>query len=132
VLVRAWPAASSPVFGYHSKRLPLYGLSGQRAVQQILILLATVAALTPLWWLTRPTEFPEKPENPLAPDVRRTGSEPAIDSRLNGAEPSFLSNIDTTRPECVEMKRELLERHAKGVADVFHIGDCDKRLRAVE
>lgn len=101
-------------------------------MKQILILLATVAVLAPLWWLTRPTEFPEKPQTPHAPDGRPDSTEPAPAGRLAGLEPSFLSSIDTTRPECVELKRELLEWLAEGVADVFYIGDCDRRLRTAE
>ena len=44
--------------------------------------------------------------------------------------PEWLSHLDLTKPECRELKQEILNLIAVGrMPRVIHIGDCDKRLQ---
>jgi len=90
--------------------------TGSRARQ---LQLGLLACLVVVWWLTRPTEAPQQP------------SEPATSTDVIwGPAPAWMSNIDTGKPECVELQQEILQMLARGAENnLIYLGDCDKRLK---
>jgi hypothetical protein len=84
---------------------------------QIVLLIALLAT----WWLTIPDHVKDEPPGETPPELH--WGEP-----VEG--PAEDLGIDTTRPECRKLAKEIEAQVASGApGNVFYIGDCDKRLR---
>lgn len=84
------------------------------------VLLGVILILIPLWWLTRP-ELAAPPSPQTLSDQSDT---PPADL------PPWTAHFDVSRPECVEMRDEMIAAVADGTGtDVAYIGDCDVRLK---
>ena len=89
---------------------------------QTRFLLVVIALLSVVWWST----LPETSESPVA-----SQEAPSLEIVPEGDLPSWLSDIDTSRPECVRMQQEMLAATARGEQfNIYYIGDCDKRLQS--
>ena len=96
------------------------------STQQWILVLA-IAVLIPVWWLTLPEDAAVTPP---PPEIGWGGpSGRAVLMPLAPPEIPWASNFDTSRPECIEMRDELIEAVTNGTAtDLIYIGDCDKRV----
>lgn len=89
------------------------------------VLLAVIALLIPVWWLTLPQDEPRQ-------SMRLPTPQPSSDMPDLLLDPSAprMPYIDTSRPECVKMRDELLAQQTRGSSgSVVYIGDCDTRYR---
>lgn len=92
------------------------------------ILLGTIAVLMFVWWVTQPPTNP--PERDVMAETPLSWTAPPADLDIElPEEPGWLINIDTSRPECLEMKKEILAMLAKNTANLISLGDCDRRMQ---
>ncbi|MEL7047000.1 MAG: hypothetical protein AAGL66_18595 [Pseudomonadota bacterium] len=104
-------------------------------------LLVLIGVLLVIWWFTRPDDTTVSPISTMETDYGssslrwetwpRNSDGPTLQARPLHETPPWMSNIDTSRPECVKALHEILEQREKGGGmDLIYIGDCDKRLKA--
>ena len=112
------------------------------------ILLATIAVLLPVWWLTLPNDEPATPALPLTGEMPGSSGPPPqnpedlaewLQNKDNVAKyfidrvPPTMQYIDTSRPECVEIRDQLLNEASSGTSGkIYFIGDCDVRYNPDE